>query len=167
MQNVDRIPLMTDRLGLRRTRRMFVVLLYGGLLTYGITIGIVQTCQPTGLAWHVLLAITVAAIVAGATGYFGLWRLRALHVVSATASRLDERLLVRRNYALAVAFRIVAIVCTFECVAWQFRLIFTYPRGLDLASPFLAGDAALALTLPLAILAWTEPDPRRDDDPVR
>jgi len=25
---------------------------------------------------------------------------------------------------------------------------------------------ALTMTLPLAILAWTEPDPARDDDPV-
>jgi hypothetical protein len=158
---------MTDRIGSRLTRRILVVLLYGGLLTYGISIGIVQTLQASGLAWHVLFGISTAAIAAAAAGFFGLWRVRALHAVNATATQLDERLLLRRNYALAVAFRIVAIVCAFECVAWQFRLIFTYPRGLDLASPFLSGDVALALTLPIAILAWTEPDPVRDDDPVR
>jgi hypothetical protein len=163
---VDNFPLMTNRIGLRLTRRVLVVLLYGGLLTYGTTVGTVQTCPPTGLAWHVLLGISMAAVVAGGTGYLGLWRLRALHVVSATASQLDERLLVRRNYALAIAYRIIAIVCAFEFMAWQFRLLVAYPRGLDLASPFLFGDMALTLTLPLAILAWTEPDPTRDDDPV-
>jgi hypothetical protein len=154
---------MTDRIGLRLTRRILVVLLYGGLLTYGITIGVVQTFQARGPAWHVLLGISVAAMVAGATGFFGLWRLRTLHAVHAAGTHLDERLQVRRNYALAVAFRIIAIVCAFECCVWQFRLIFTYPPGLDLASPFLSGDVALVLTLPIAILAWTEPDPRDDD----
>jgi hypothetical protein len=112
----------------------------------------------------VLLGITVVAMVAAGTGFFGLWRLRTLHAIYAAGTHLDQRLQVRRNDALAIAFRIITIVCAFECCIWQFRLVFTYPPGLDLASPFLAGDVALALTLPLAILAWTEPDPSRDDE---
>jgi len=163
---VDNFPLMTNRVGLRRTRRILVVLLYGGLLTYGTTIGIVQTLQARGPAWHVLFGISMVAMAAAATGFFGVWRLRTLQAVYAAGTHLDERLQVRRNYALAVAFRIITIVCAFESCVWQFRLIFAYPPGLDLASPFLSGDVALALTLPLAILAWTEPDPARDDDSV-
>jgi len=164
---VDSLPFLVDRIGWRRTRRILVVLLYGGMLSYAIAQAIMQTCQPAALAGHVLFGVLEAAIVAGTVSFFGLWRLRALHAVNATATQLDERLLLRRNYALAIAFCIVAIVCAFEFTAWQFRLIFTYPRGLDLASPFLFGDVALTLTLPIAILAWTEPDPPHDDDPGR
>jgi hypothetical protein len=156
------LPFMTGRIGSRRRRRVLVALMYGGAAAYAIAMTVLHVGVTGAALSRALLWICMAAIPLAAFGFFALWRSAPLHVVNGADRDLDERMIQRRNTSLAVSFRLMAVACAIEVVAWQMRLVFAYPARLDLASPFLWGDTIIAMTLPLAIMAWTEPNPRDD-----
>jgi hypothetical protein len=171
--------LSTDHVGPRWLRRALVVLLYGGVLTFAASQTIARALvaakvadAPQYAAWtEVLLACGWAAIPAVVIAWLGLTRLGPLRAITVSGDNIDERILIRRNLSLSIAFWILAFVCLVESGIWSYSLVLrseaagTVLGNLDFAGPFIYGDAILAFTLPLAVLAWMEPNPPPDDTP--
>ncbi len=119
------------------------------------------------LATFGILALAGAALCAGAFlyGFFALLRNTYVNGANIRDERLDERWAARRNRAVVLAFRFVAIgLC---CVALYSEAAFSLPAWNWLRDPYAISwlawlGALLGMTLPTAIMAWTEPDPLVD-----
>jgi hypothetical protein len=112
------------------------------------------------VVWSVLLgALGLVALL----GLFGL--LRARRVLIQGSGVLDERQRGVRDRAYFVAYRflsaVASVVAVYLCLAgvgWISALHLTGTAAVLLAG----GMVLLSLTLPSAIIAWTEPDPPED-----
>ncbi len=115
----------------------------------------------------VILALIGAALCAAAFlyGFFSLLRNTYVNGANIRDERLDERWVARRNRAVVLAFRAVAIgLC---CVALYSEAAFSLPAWSWLRDPYAISwlawlGALLGMTLPTAIMAWSEPDPLAD-----
>ena len=150
----------------RATRRLSVVLLYAGVVTYAVsmTAGHAFGAHPPAHVRLLLIPAMLGALIAAPIGYCGLmiqWGLQRM--LNGPDALVDERMMARRHLALAIAFRILGLVAALETLVWSLRPFGMVPASVDLASPFIYGSTVLALTLPLAILAWIEPDAEAGD----
>jgi energy-coupling factor transporter transmembrane protein EcfT len=83
-------------------------------------------------------------------------------------TQLDERERAQRDRATAVAYRLleaaIVIVTGYALVGTTWRLGLPEPSNAGQLMMFLIPIYFFALTLPIAVLAWTLPDP--DPEPV-
>jgi uncharacterized membrane protein len=144
---------------LQQLRRIVVFACYVGLALYACSWLFQSIVGPTRIAAEIL-GFGVLALSIGGAGFvvIMLWMRNTQFALV-----IDERMIRVRNDAMSVAFQVIAMVCALEAVVWYSRnTMIALPRTVDLTSLFLAIDLVLALTLPAAILAWTEPNPTEE-----
>jgi Na+/proline symporter len=160
------------RIGPRWLRRTLVVVYYATAFGIWVALTIVQTGINVSAANGLLTAGLFGAAVLAVIWFVALRQLPR-EAVDLVGKQLDERLIVRRNITLARAFRLAWIACALAWLLWMLHdsaeAGWTVPfAGLlrsvspSLIFPLLTYTVA---SLPLAILAWTEPDPVPDDEP--
>jgi uncharacterized membrane protein len=143
----------------QQLRRIAVFACYAGLALYACSWLFESIVGPTSVAIDVL-GLGLLALIIGGAGFVVImvWMRN-----TQSAAVVDERMIRVRNDAMSTAFQVIALVCALEAVVWYSRnTIIALPRTIDLTSLFLAIDTVLALTLPAAILAWTEPNPAEE-----
>jgi hypothetical protein len=79
-------------------------------------------------------------------------------VTSSLDSALDERLIGKKNEALARSFGILAMMLPLEMLFLLVRSFFSSDHQGQLAQMMFALDLLLSISLPRAVIAWTEPD---------
>lgn len=140
----------------RRLRRLTVTVAYGGFSIYGCMWVFASTRGVSPEAVQAL-AIGVVALMIGALALIVVlvWN---RNMYDALSGNTDERVIVRRNETLAIAFQVLAVACSIEGVLWFGRASIALPKTVDFPSLFLATDLVLAVSLPAALLAWGDPD---------
>jgi hypothetical protein len=137
----------------RTTRRLVVVVAYGGIAVYG---GAWVFASIAGVSDAAIQALNVGlvALVAGllALGIVFVWNRN-----TRSLSGDDERLIVRRDKTYAAAFQVLALACAVECALWYARVSIALPATVDYTSLFLVIDLFLGMSLPAVILAWGDP----------
>jgi hypothetical protein len=147
---LSRVPKLARQ---RTTRRVAVVVAYGGIAVYGGTWVFASIAGVSDAAIQAL-NLGLVALVAGvlAFGIVLVWNRN-----SRSLSGDDERLIVRRDKTYAAAFQVLALACAAECALWSARASITLPKMVDYTSLFLVTDLFLGLSLPAVILAWGDP----------
>ncbi len=149
---------VSGQIGSRRRRRGSVVALYGSyvLCCVSVAIAAIATTPIAQAVGGVLLLTGVAGACYGVVTLLGRTFVNAPNVRDAA---LDERQRARRNEALARAYPVIGMFAAVSLLymiagdAWPALRNFTVIEALFWAI-FL-----LAISLPSAIIAWTEPDP--------
>jgi vacuolar-type H+-ATPase subunit I/STV1 len=156
----------TRRLEGVRTRRFLVVLMYLGLVT-GEMMLVLHAAHVPGIHATPFLWLAMGAIGALVVGYFGLILIPWVLAIEMKRRNLDERLGQRRKESYAKAYRLFTVVFCVEGMAWILRDFFatdpTIFRNADMLHPVIMLDVMLLATLPMAIYAWTEPNPLHDE----
>jgi hypothetical protein len=144
----------------RSLRRLMVAVAYAGFLIYGCTWVFASTAGVSFAAVHAL-GFGIVALLLGALALcvVFVWNRNMYDSLSGT---IDERIIVRRNETLAIAFQVLALACAIEGVMWFARASIALPKTVDFPSLFLATDLLLIISLPAAILAWGDPDTVED-----
>ncbi len=157
-------PLVAD-CGSRATRRRRVVALYAGFAVFFPTYAIAHAAHDltSKIGW---LAITGIAFGCFCYGFYTLLQRTFINSPNAPDDAVDERQLDRRNRAVFVAYRALAIATA--VVPLWLLVATTAERWAWLRDPNLLAFASwglllVGITLPTAILAWTEPDPLGDE----
>jgi hypothetical protein len=156
----------SDSYGARAARRVAVVALYGGYaaaLPFGALalalLGTGNGVRVLGVAAGILTALSLLAC---AGGFASIMRLTLINAANIPDAALDERWIARRNAAVVGAFRIVSIALAAGALYTETALAFpgaTWLREPQLVTWLVWLGALLGLTLPTALIAWTEPDP--------
>ncbi len=153
-------PLVADY-GSLGTRRRRVIALYAGFAglfpTYALAHGAHDIVVK--LAW---LGITGIAFGFFCYGFYTLLQRTFINSPNVSDDAIDERQRDRRNRAVFIAYR--ALAMSVAIVPFWVLVATTAPQWTWLRDPNLLAFASWALllagiTLPTAILAWTEPDP--------
>jgi hypothetical protein len=112
----------------------------------------------TGIDW----AIMVAAGGLAFSCLLFIWR-AAGGLVLATTHLLDERQRSVRDRAFRIAYLILSLVFLAGTAFYSWRFVRPeQSHGTHFVLPVGIGVILLSLTLPLAVVAWTEPDPPED-----
>jgi len=81
---------------------------------------------------------------------------------------IDERMSARKNQALAYSFWILGFASLFEYCVWSSRILLKTFLNISLPPEIAGGlfglNAALMISLPVAVIAWIEPNAAADDD---
>jgi hypothetical protein len=104
-----------------------------------------------------VVAVAVAAFIIWAISYVALmenWK----WITTSPDSALDERLIARKNEALARSFSIFTLVISFEMLFYVVRYFFNSYHQAELAWLMFCLDSILITSIPPAVIAWTEPD---------
>jgi hypothetical protein len=154
---LSRVPQMGS---LRRLRRFTVAAAYGGFLIFGCA-WIFASISGVSRGAVQALAVGIVALLIGALALVTVfaWN-RSMY--DSLSRNVDERVIMRRNETLAIAFQVLALACAVEGMLWAGRVSFALPKTVDFPSLFLATDMLLAVSLPAAILAWGDPDTVED-----
>ena len=132
------------------------------LLQRRIAVSLQLSCYPILfiLCRYLGLSVSIASLLGLAAGIgmiiylyrgTGFWQLG-----NAPDERLDERQLQVRNRVYRLAYIGVATLVLAILIAAIFGI--PLPQGYDNLQPFYWTISTVVLTLPSAILAWTEPD---------
>ncbi len=160
----------------RKTRRRLVVALHAmvflsacPLLFFEFDLDALRNVpvQDYGL---ILAGATAFMLVTGVIGIYCFSTLaRNWNWVGARSEHvlIDERMQARKNHALANSFNTLAIVCVLEALFWFASRAWSQIMGELRQSPvqpqivalLLSFNGYLAITMPMSILAWIEPDP--------
>lgn len=143
----------------RSQRRVAVTGCYLGYAALGTT-WCLAAGRPDGLDWAVVILAGVVSLAA----LFAVWR-GAGGLILASAHLLDERQRAVRDRAFRIAYLIVSVVFLAAALLYS-RLALRATAGGPVAYhdllPLGIGAVLITLTLPLAVVAWTEPDPPED-----
>ena len=154
---------VSGRIGSRRRRRWRVVALYGSYvlicasaaIAANLTSPVARTCGA---------ALLIAGVAAAAYGVLTLMGRTFVNAPNICDAALDERQRARRNEALARAYPIVGIFAAL-CLAYTILGdAWTPLRNFTVIEAMFWGTFLLAISLPSAIIAWTEPDPIPEAD---
>jgi hypothetical protein len=85
-------------------------------------------------------------------------------VTMAVNNVLDERLIAKKNEALARSFRILALIVPVEMVFYSVRSIFDADHQAQIAWLLFCLIVPQIPSIPAAVIAWTEPDGPESDD---
>lgn len=132
------------------------------LLQRRIAVAVQLLCYPVlfiasrwlGLSVSAASLVGLAAVIGMITYLYrgtGFWQLG-----NAPDDHLDERQLQVRNRIYRLAYIGVAMLVLAVLIAAIFG--YPLPQGYDNVQPFYWTIATIVLTLPSALLAWTEPD---------
>jgi MFS family permease len=150
---------VSGRIGSRRRRRWSVVALYGSyvLICASAAITANLTTRP---AYAVALALLLAGVAAAGYGVFTLMGRTFVNAPNIRDAALDERQRARRNDALARAYPVIGIFMAL-CLAYMMICDDVWPRlrNFTVIEALFWAAFLLAISLPSAIIAWTEPDP--------
>jgi hypothetical protein len=138
-------------------RRAAVTALYGG---YAVAIAVWLRTAHTGVAWTVLSAAAVVSVA----GLAIVWRASA-GLVARASRLLDERQRSVRDRAFRISYLIVSATLIATCLLLAGIAIRSAEVGhVDRSLLALTGLSAflLSLSAPLAVIAWTEPEPPED-----
>ncbi len=148
-----------DRVLPKRLRRLQVVALYGSYAAG-------SAAYAAGLHREapfrfIALAVVLGAFAVGAWAFYGLTRRSLINAPNIRDADLDERYRERGRDATRRAYFTLGALCTL--VPLYVEIATSAERWTWMRNPTLAVDLAwalflLALTLPQAIMAWTEPD---------
>lgn len=143
-------------------RRLAVVALYlgylAGLLFCLLT---VRGLLPHGLGIALMIVSSFGALL----GLIGVMQSRATLFLQSSVEMLDERQRAIRDRAYYSAYRALSLIGVGGAVyiaLVQFRRLPQVHFGKGGAMLLAGGAVLLLLTLPSAIMAWTEPDPPED-----
>ncbi len=162
-----RLPLITWHLieGVR-ARRWLVALLYFGLTVVELSL-VLDAAHVPGLHSMPYFVLATVAMGALAAGYSGLILIPWVAAIETKRRHLDERLGQRRRESYAKAYRIFTVVFCCQGMAWILRDLIvsdaTVFRYAGMIEPLIMFDVILLASLPMAIFAWTEPDPVREE----
>jgi predicted permease len=142
----------------RNARRAIVLTCYLGaiIMAFGWTLE-----QP--LRWFVVIPFGIACILTMAS----LLMPYALGVSDGGDEMLDERQQQTRNLNYLNAYRILGLIVMFTMLYWYIATDsgrFWLPKTSYEINVVFWGVMLLAITLPTAIAAWTEPDPMLEKD---
>lgn len=146
---------MTKRSLMQRWRRGAVVATYGGYLTMVSVWYVASRWASAGLF---LLVIAIALLMLlGLALLLTSW---VWHAANEPDAQLDERQLQVRNRAYLHSYQGVAtvlVLCAFYgALAWDNG--WWLPQTWNQIQSIMWGVLLLALTLPAAVIAWTQPD---------
>jgi hypothetical protein len=156
-------PVSVD-IGSRRARRGIVVALYGSyFLICGATAARTLLDPPAGRVVAAILLI--AGTGAAAYGFFALMGRTFINAPNIRASALDERQRERRNDAIQRAFPVIGMVSAL-CLLYAIVTGSLVPawRNDSVVDALFWGVFLLCISLPSAIIAWTEPDQHMLDE---
>ena len=150
----NRRPL-SNRVGSRRFRRRLVVGTYGGWLVVAVIVMLIsKTSDSFSWIFPVLIANSLVILV---------WLGRRTYLnreVLAGDAGLDERLVQNRNQAFRRAFQVFGVVVILAGPLSGVALAMQPGKqGIIDGTLIYFGITLLAVTLPTAIWAWSEPDP--------
>lgn len=146
---------VSNRVGSRRLRRRLVVGTYGGWLLVAV---IVKLISETSHSFPVILVVVIANSIVMFV-WFARRTYLSREVLSGDAG-LDERLVQNRNQAFRRAFQVFALVVVIAGPLSAVALAMQPGKqGIIDGSLIYIGITLLAVTLPTAIWAWSEPDP--------
>jgi hypothetical protein len=142
----------------RNARRAIVLTCYLGaiIMAFGWTLE-----QP--LRWFVVIPFGIASILTMAS----LLMPYPLGVSDGGDEMLDERQQQARNLNYLNAYRILGLIVIFTALYWYIATDsgrFWLPKTSYEINVVFWGVMLLAITLPTAIAAWTEPDPMFETD---
>ena len=149
---------VSEQIGPRRRRRWSVVALYGSYVISCASVAIAALLpgKPAQLTAGALLIAGVAS-----AGY-GLVTLLGRTFVNAPNIReeaLDERERARRSEALSRAYPFIGMFSAVCLVYMMAGDAWPWLRNFTVIEALFWGTFLLAISLPSAIIAWTEPDP--------
>lgn len=152
------------RIGSRRRRRLSVVALYGSYVILCTSAAIAANLIAP-VARAVSLALLIAGVTAAAYGVFTLMGRTFVNAPNVRDAELDERQRARRNEALVRAYPVIGMFAAL-CLAYTIAGDF-WPalHNFTIVEALFWGTLLLAISLPSAIVAWTEPDPLPEAGP--
>ena len=148
----NRRPL-SNRVGSRRFRRRLVVGTYGGWLLVAVIVMLIATSYSF---WFIFPALANSLVMLAWLGR----RTYLNREVLVGDAGLDERLVQNRNRAFRRAFQVFAVVVVIAGPLSGVALAMQPGKqGIIDGTLIYFGITLLAVTLPTAIWAWSEPDP--------
>jgi uncharacterized membrane protein len=154
---------LSTRVGSRRFRRRLLVGIYAGWLLVAAYVKVASSASPgSSQPFGVLL---LANAMFQAIWFVWLGQRTYVNAPQVADSDLDERLVQVKNQAFRRAFQVFVPVAL---IGWVVSLLAVTSQpnhdGLINSQILFFGVALLATTLPTAIVAWREPDPKPDED---
>ena len=149
---------VSDQIGPRRGRRRKVVALYGSyFLICGATA--IQTLLHSRASGIAALVLLLAGAGAAAYGFFGLMGRTFVNAPNLRESVLDERQRERRSDAIQRSFPAIGMFSAL-CLLYALVTGTLVPawRNETVVDALFWGIFLLCVSLPSAIIAWTEPD---------
>jgi hypothetical protein len=159
-----RVP-VSDDVGSLRTRRRRVVALYGGFAAMCVIYRAAYGHGPLG--WRIAGLIGVAlAFGCFCYGFFTLLQRTYINAPNIGDYAFDERQRVRRDQAIRRAYPVIGAIS--GLVPLYAVIAITADKWQVLRDGYVVQCLAwtlfiLTMTLPTAIMAWTEPDPLPED----
>ncbi len=161
---------VSDDYGPRSRRRREVIALYAGyapiIPIYAVGYdGLAQHGRASAALGAVFVIAMLICFAFFAYGFSALLQNTYVNAPNIRDERLDERWLERRNAAVLTAFRALGMILAAAALYAELALSsehFAWMRNPYLVTWFLWLGAILGMTLPTAIMAWTEPDPMPD-----
>ena len=155
---------VSDRIGSRAQRRNWVIALYAGFAAGCIVYSIAAQFGDRSMRAAGLVVVLMSFGVT-AWGFWKLMRRTLINAPNISDADLDERYRERGRDATRRAYMtlgmLTAVVPLYVEIATTAER-WTWMRNSTLIADLAWGLFLLALTLPTAIMAWTEPDPIAD-----
>lgn len=159
-------PPVSSRVGSRSLRRRVVIAMYGTylLIALGLQLSFVASAR-----WMTAgLGVLAVVAIAGATlsnGWLG--RRTYVNAPQLEDRELDERLVQIKNQAYRTAYKIITpSVLVAGPLAYLLLSIEPGSHGIAHAVLIYGFIALLVTTLPTAVMAWREPDPEPEIEPI-
>jgi MFS family permease len=154
---------VSGQIGSRRRRRGSVVALYG---SYVLACASVATANfATRPAQVIGLVLLIAGVAAAAYGVFTLLGRTFVNAPNIRDAALDERQRARRNEALVRAYPVIGMFTALSLLYVMAGDAWPVVRNYTVIEALFWGAFLLAISLPSAIIAWTEPDPLVEAEP--
>ncbi len=155
---------VSDAIGSRTGRRRKVVALYGSyvlICAATATRALVDSTPGRILAGTLLLI----GVVAAAYGFFSLMGRTFINAPNIRESALDERQRERRNDAIQRSLPVLGMVSAL-CLLYAMIVNTLVPawQNATVVEALFWAVFLLCVSLPSAIIAWTEPDPPASDE---
>jgi MFS family permease len=149
---------VSGQIGPRRRRRWSVVALYGSYVLFCAATAIVANFASKA-AHAVAIALLIAGIAGAAYGVVTLLGRTFVNAPNIRDEALDERQLVRRNKALARAYPVIGMFAALCLIYMMIGDFWPGVRNFTVIEALFWATFLLAISLPSAIIAWSEPDP--------
>jgi MFS family permease len=149
---------VSGQIGSRRRRRGSVVALYGSYVLICASVAIVANFAGA-IAGVIGGALMIAGIAAACYGVITLLGRTFVNAPNIRDAALDERQRARRNDALVRAYPVVGMFTAVSLLYVMAGYAWPLVRNYTVIEALFWGVFLLAISLPSAIIAWTEPDP--------